>query len=312
MDKRLRIILSAASHGVSCWNNNRNVYLQYQNEELIMLTNLAMNPAKQARLSPRLNSGSMKRHPDVPSTNGLDLQTSKHARSVSQPEFSIPEFVASEKELGKSDRTKTVQSDPSTPAAEGNASGAGLTRFLSAKKSIVQIFNTSQRSQSDTALVPSRSHTSIEEATEPSPSNTEYETIEDQLEADIQRAMKESLREEEQRQAQRQDQRQDYVLGPSHGWHNTISEQSELLHSPFDSYPSPSSPSSAIAPRRNHLTEQTDSIDEELQKVLDMSRVDRGPGSMSVPIPTIQVHEQPLQTPPEELQKALEMSRVDY
>jgi hypothetical protein len=254
----------------------------------------------------------MKGYPDLPSTNGVDLQAPKHARSVSQPEFSTPRFAASERELRKPDRPETAQSDPSTPAAESSASGAGLTRLLSAKKSIAHMFNPSQRSQSDPALVPSPTHSSIEDASESSLANKEYGAIDSQLEADIQRAMKESLRDEEERQAQREAQRQDYVLGPSHGWHNTTSEQSGPLHSPFDSYPSPTSPSSANAPRGHHLTEQTDSTDEELQRVLDISRHDRGPGSMSIPIPTIQVHEQPLRTPPEELQKALEMSRIDY
>jgi hypothetical protein len=273
-----------------------------------VLTKRVANPAKAARLSPRPNSESMKRHPAIPSVDGLNPGSSHHRRNISQPDFPIRNLVAGEQEAWKADRPRASQSDPSTPPGEGDGSGPGLSRFLSAKKSFAQMFNPSQKAQSDTGVVSPSARTSMEEAQVPSPTSKEEGDIDRQLEADVQRAMEESLREQAQNRVE-----EEYALGPSHAWHNSVSEQPGPPYSLFDPYP-------RSTPFQNNPTEQprpnsprrTYSTDEELQLALEISRFDRGLMHTSVPVPTIEVHEQPLHTPSEELQKALELSQIDY
>jgi hypothetical protein len=275
------------------------------------------NPTPPARLSPRLNAGSLKRYPPVPSLDGVNAGGSSHSRSVSQPDLSIRNLVAGEKEAWKSDGSNTTDSEPTTPAPESDHLGPSLSKFLSAKRSISNMITTFHKSPSESSLVPASPRTSTDENREPTavdkekPSavDKELEHTDDEFESEIERAKQESLREVQAAHQHRLNQHE-YVANPSYPWHNTIPGGPEAMHSHFEPYPT--FPSSVTAPQQPHLLARTDSTDEELQKALEISRRDQGPMHIITPIPTIQVDERPLQTPQDELQKVLELSRIEY
>lgn len=253
-------------------------------------------------------SGSMKRHPDLPSTDRLNPAGSSHNCSVSQPELSLPNFGAGEREAWDSDRPKSVPLEPpGSPTNPGATLGSGLTRLIT-KTSIAQLFSKSRADIAVTSPSTSTLHSTeeeeeqVEENTiagadrEPVEPNDDFQTDE------LQRAIDESIREAERRRAK---QEQDYLLGPSHPWLDTVPSSQPLA----EAYQYPYHPSSPCgnpydpSQTRAHLA-KTDSTDEELQRALAESR--------RVSIPTIQLQQQPLSTPQEELQRALEMSRYDY
>jgi hypothetical protein len=276
-----------------------------QEKEPSMLNVTVTAPPLPARPSLSRNSGSMKRHPDLPLADRLSPAGPSHARSASQPDLPLHNLVAGEREAWDSARPRTAPLDPGSPTNQGATLGSGLTRILSAKRSIAQMFNPSQRPRTDTAITsPSTStlYSTEEEEEEPAAcAHPDPMVVDDTQDDDIQRAIQESIREEERRKAQQRD----YYLGPSHAWHDTIPEYPPPALSPFDPYPSTSSRNNHYAPPQvNSQPSRTDSTDEDLQRAMKES--------MRVPIPTIQVQQQALGTPQEELQLALEMSRYDY
>lgn len=253
------------------------------------------------------NSGSMKRQPDIPASERLCASSSSHGRSTSQPDVSLRNLVAGEREAWDSDRPRSVPLEPGSAANQGATLGSGLTRILTGKRSFAQIFNPSQRPRTDTAVTsPSTStlHSTEEEEQEKdsvAAANPDPVVVDDTEDDEIQRAIEESIREEERRQARQQD----YILGPSHAWHNTIPEYPLQPHSPFDPYPPTSSRNNHYALHQTNLPPaRRDSTDEELQRAMEES--------MRIPVPTIQLHQNALGTPQEELQLALDMSLYDY
>lgn len=253
-------------------------------------------------------SGSMKRHPDLPSADRLSLAGSSHHRSASQPDISLPNFGAGEREAWDSDRPKIVPLEPpGSLTNQGATLGSGLTRLIT-KTSIAQLFSKSRTDVAVTSPSTSTLHSAEEEEEQleedtvaaadrdPEEANNGFQTDE------LQRAIDESIREEERRRAKRE---QDYLLGPSHPWLDTVPQvQPSAKAAQYPYHPSsPRTNPHGPTQTRVHLA-RTDSTDEELQRALAESR--------RVPIPTIHVQQQPLGTPQEELQRALEMSRYDY
>lgn len=148
-------------------------------------------------------SGSMKRHPDLPSTDRLNPAGSSHDRSVSQPELSLPNFGAGEREAWDSDRPKSVPLEPpGSPTNPGATLGSGLTRLIT-KTSIAQLFSKSRADIAVTSPSTSTLHSTeeeeeqVEENTiagadrEPVEPNDDFQTDE------LQRAIDESIREGE-------------------------------------------------------------------------------------------------------------------
>jgi hypothetical protein len=277
--------------------------------EEIALRKPETNPTLPARLSPRLNAGSMKRHPPVPPLDGVDTGGFSHTRSVSQPDLSIRNLIAGETEAWQSGLNIT-RSNPATPAPDGDHIGPNPSRLLSAKKSFAQMITTFAKSPPESLPVSASPRASTDEFRAPTGVNKEFGPTDDEFEAETERAKQESLREI---QASHRQQPGDevYVASPSHPWHKKAPEELEAMRVQFALYPS-TFQSTKTVPQQLPPRARTDSTDETLQKVLEISRRDQRPMHITTPIPTIQVDERPLRTPQDELEKVLELSRIEY